>query len=71
MGVISYIVIEEFKFLKFDLDFKVKDYVVEFVDGSKVNVVLGRGEVKVKLYDINGNLYDVIFNNVLYILFYI
>lgn len=66
-GATSHIVTEESKFLKFDLDFKAKDHVVELADGSKANVVLGRGEAKVKLYDINGNLHDVILNNALYI----
>ena len=32
-----------------------------------LNVVLGRGNAKVKFYDINGNLHDVFLNNALYI----
>ncbi len=40
---------------------------IELADGSKANVVLGKGNAKVKLYDINGNLQDVMLSNALYI----
>ena len=66
-GATSHIITEESKFVKFDSNFNAKDHVIELADGSKANVVLGRGNAKVKLYDINGNLYDVILNNALYI----
>jgi hypothetical protein len=39
--------------------FDPSNHVIELADGSKANAVLGKGNAKVKLYDINGNLQDV------------
>lgn len=56
IGVISYIINDKFKFVDFDKKFDFSTYFIELVDGSRVNVVLGKGNVKVKLYDVNGNM---------------
>ena len=66
-GAKSHIITEESRFVKFDSNFNAKDHVIELADGSKANVVLGRGNAKVKLYDINGKLHGVFLNNALYI----
>ena len=67
MGATSHIINEQSEFVKFDSSFNVKDHVIELAHGSKANVVFGRGNTKVKSYDINGNLHDVILDNALYI----
>jgi hypothetical protein len=40
---------------------------MELADGSKSNVVLGKGNAKVKLFDVKGNMHDVMLYNTLYI----
>ena len=55
-------------FLNFDEQFDPSNQFIELADGSKANVVVGRGNAEVKLYDINGSAQDVIMlNNPLYI----
>ena len=55
------------KFVDFDKDFNANSHVIELADGSKANVVLGKGNAKVKLYDVNGNACDVMLNSALYV----
>ena len=43
-------------FLNFDEQFDPSNHFIELADGSKANVVVGRGNAKVKLYDINGSV---------------
>ena len=40
---------------------------MELADGSKANVVLGKGNANVKLFDVRGNLHNVMLHNALYI----
>ena len=54
-------------FLNFDEQFDPSNHFIELADGSKANVVVGRGNAEVKLYDINGSAQDVMLNNALYI----
>ena len=42
-------------------------HVIELADGSKANVVTGKGAAKVRLYYINGISREVILNNALYV----
>ena len=46
--------------MDFDKEFNPSAHVTELADGSKANVVLGKGNAKVKLYDVNGNAREVI-----------
>ena len=69
-GATSHIINDKSKFVSFDQKFDPSKHVIELADGSKANVVLGKGNAKVKLYDVNGNLQDVMLSNVLYILSY-
>lgn len=71
IGVIVYIFNDKFKFLKFDEDFKLENYYIELVDGSRVcGVVFVKGRVKIILYDVEGVVYEVFFEGVLYIFSY-
>ena len=56
--------------MNFDKDFDANTHVIELAEGSKANVVLGKGNAKVKLYDVNGNAHDVMLNSALYVLSY-
>ena len=53
--------------MDFDKEFNPSAHVIELADGSKANVVLGKGNAKVKLYDVNGNARDVMLNSALYV----
>ena len=53
--------------MNFDKDFNANTHVIKLPDGSKANVVLGKGNAKVKLYDVNGNAHDVMLNSALYV----
>ena len=66
-GATSHIIVDRESFQSFEKDFDSKNHLIELADGSKASVVLGKGNAKVKLYDINGNLHDVLLNNALYI----
>ena len=66
-GATSHIINDKSKFVNFDKDFNTNAHVIELADGSKANVVLGKGNAKVKLYDVNGNAHDVMLNSALYV----
>ena len=66
-GATSHIVNDSSKFINFDDNFDPNIHFMELADGSKSNVVVGKGNAKVKLYDVKGNLHDVMLYNVLYI----
>ena len=66
-GATSHIIVDREKFLDFDDKFNASSHFIELADGSKANVCLGRGNARVKLYDINGKLRDVVLDNALYI----
>ena len=66
-GATSHIINDSSKFINFDNNFDPSTHFMELADGSKSNVVLGRGNAKVKLYDVRGNLHDVMLYNALYI----
>ena len=48
------------RFVDFDRKFDSSTHFIELADGSKANVVLGKGNAKVKLFDVNGILQDVV-----------
>ena len=64
-GATSHIINDSSKFINFDNNFDPSTHFMELADGNKSNVVLGKGNAK--LYDVRGNLHDVMFYNVLYI----
>ena len=66
-GATSHIIVDRDKFLDFDHNFNSKSHLIELADGSKANVVQGRGKAKVKLCDVNGNSQDLVLHNALYI----
>ena len=66
-GATSHIINDKSKFVDFDTKFDPSTHFIELADGSRANVVLGKGNAKVKLYDVNGNVQDVVLNNALYI----
>ena len=53
--------------MDFDKKFNPSAHVIELADSSKANVVLGKRNAKVKLYDANGN---TMLNSALYVLSY-
>ncbi|CAB4032811.1 Retrovirus-related Pol poly from transposon TNT 1-94, partial [Paramuricea clavata] len=66
-GATSHIINDKSKFVDFDKEFNPSAHVIELADGSKANVVLRKGNAKVKLYDVNGNACDVMLNSALYV----
>lgn len=66
-GATSHIINNKSKFVSFDKDFDPNSHVIELADGSKANVVTGKGAAKVKLYDVKGSAHDIILNNALYV----
>ena len=65
-GATSHVINDSSKFINFDDNFDPSTHFMELADGSKSNV-LGKGNAKVKLYDVRGNLHEVKLYNVLYI----
>ena len=59
-GVTSLIINDKSKFIAFDGNFDLNSHAIELADGSKANVVTGKGVAKVELYDINGSSHDII-----------
>ena len=53
-GATSHIITDKSKFVAFDKNFNARGHVIELADGSKANVVRGKGTAKIRLYDING-----------------
>ena len=66
-GATSHIINDKSKFISFDRNFDPNSHVIELADGSKANVVTGKGAAKVKLYDVNGSSHEIILNNALYV----
>lgn len=66
-GATSHIINDKSKFLDFEKKFDPSTHCILLADGSRANVVLERGNAQVKLYDVNGNVQDVVLNNALYI----
>ena len=66
-GATSHIVVDRENFQSFEKEFDAENHFIELADGSKASVVLGKGNAKVKVYDVNGNLHDLLLNNALYI----
>ena len=66
-GATSHIINDKSKFVDFGKEFNPSAHVIELADGSKANVVLGKGNAKVKLYDVNGNAHDVMLKSALYV----
>ena len=59
-GATSHIINDKSKFVDFDRKFDSCTHFIELAVGSKANVVLGKGNAKVKLFDVNGILQDVV-----------
>jgi hypothetical protein len=66
-GATSHIINDSSKFINFDDNFDPSTHFMELADGSKSNVVLGKGNARVKLFDVRGNMHDVMLYNALYI----
>ena len=66
-GATSHIVVNRENFQSFEKEFDAENHFTELADCSKTSVVLGKGNAKVKVYDVNGNLHDLVLNNALYI----
>jgi hypothetical protein len=66
-GATSHIINDSSKFINFDENFDSSTHFMELADGSKSNVVLGKGNAKVKLFDVKENMHDVMLYNALYI----
>ena len=63
----SRIVTDRSKCVSFDDNFDTNTHIIELADGSKTSIVLGKGNAKVKLYDVKGNLHEVMLSNALYV----
>ena len=66
-GATSHIINDSSKFVSFDNNFNPNSHLIELADGSKANVVLGKGNAMVKLFDVRGNVQDVMLSDALYI----
>ena len=66
-GATAHIITDRSKFVKFDDDFNPSLHFIELADGSRTNVVQGRGLAKVVLYDVNGRPRFCELNNALYV----
>ena len=66
-GATSHIINDSSKFASFDNNFDPNSHFIELADGSKANVVLGKGNALVKLFDVNGNVQNVMLRDALYI----
>ena len=66
-GATSHIITERSKFVSFDDNFDTNTHIIELADRSKTSVVLGKGNAKVKLFDVKGNLHEVMLSNALYV----
>ena len=66
-GATSHIINDSSKFVSFDNNFDPKSHFIELADGSKANVVLGKGDALVKLFDVKGNLQNLMLKDALYI----
>ena len=63
-GATNHIITDRSKFVSFDDNFDTNTHIIELADGSKTSV-LGKGNAKVKLFDVKGNLHDVMLSNAL------
>ena len=63
----SHIINDSSKFVSFDTSFDSSSHFMELANGSKANIVLGKGNANVKLFDVRGNLHNVMLHNALYI----
>ena len=63
----SHIITDRTKFVSFDNDLDTNTHTVDLPDWSKTNVVLGKGKATVKLFDVRGNLHEVMLSNALYV----
>lgn len=59
-GVIVYIIIDMFRFMKFDDIFNLDKYVIEFVNGIWVNNVVLKRDVDIIIVDLIGIFFKVI-----------
>ena len=66
-GATSHVINDSSKFVSFDTSFNSSSHFMELANGSKTNVVLGKGNANVKLFDARGNLHNVMLHNALYI----
>ena len=66
-GATSHIVVDRRNFVSFDENFKADNHFIELADGSRANVVLGKGNARFQLHDVNGNPHEVTLSNALYI----
>ena len=64
-GATSHIIVDRKDFISFDENYNVDNHIIELADGSRTNVVQGKENAKVNLCDVNGNVQDIILNNVL------
>ena len=64
-GATNHIITDRSKFVSFDDNFDTNTHIIELADESKTSVVLGKGDAKVKLFDVKGNLHDVMLSNAL------
>ena len=66
-GATSHIIVDRKDFISVDENFNVDNHIIELADGSRTNVVQGKGNTKVNLCVVNGNVQDIIVNTALYI----
>ena len=67
-GATAHIVTDKDKFTQFDKYFDPSSHYIELADGSRTNnIVLGKGQATVLLYDVNGAAHNVTLENALYI----
>jgi len=67
-GATAHIITDKEKFSNFDRNFDPSKHFIELADGSRTNnVVLGKGQATVLLYDVNGSPHKVKLENALYI----
>ena len=63
-GATSHIVVDHRNFVSVDENGKADNHFTDLADGSRANVVLGKGNARFQLHDINGNPHEITLSNV-------
>ena len=67
-GATAHIITDKSKFTRFDESFRPDKHYIELADGTKSNdVALARGDVSIRLKDVNGRCVDATLTNALYV----
>ena len=67
-GATAHIINDQSKFVKFDDKFICEDHLIELADGSRQSgIVKGKGLASIPIYDVNGNVHEMLLHDALYV----